>query len=68
MNIFFEWIILRKFELNIELNGFFSIIQRSIEFSIPIAQGYTTKTKENNEKCLGSQMKNIEICLGDWLD
>ena len=28
------------FELNIELNVFFSIIQCSIEFSISIAQGY----------------------------
>ena len=28
----------------------------------------TKKTKENDEKCLGSQIKKIEICIGDWLD
>ena len=26
------------------------------------------KTKEYNEKCLGSQIKKIEICIGDWLE
>ena len=35
MNIF------EFFELNIELNVFFSIIQRSIEFLISIVQGYS---------------------------
>ena len=28
----------------------------------------TKKTKENNENCLGSQIKKIEICIGDWLE
>ena len=36
---------------------------RSICFS-----NITKKTKENDEKCLGSQIKKIEICIGDWLD
>ena len=25
----------------------------------------TKNTKENNEKCLGSQIKKIEICIGE---
>ena len=64
MNTFFEWIILRKIELNIELNVFFSIIQRSIEFSISIANSihatYFLCWNEGNE---GDKIEHFHLAL-----